>query len=74
MDEEDFVVMILNELSSDDDRKVRLLECSGEFNIPKSKTSQRLTNHYVRPQKKKVGSMGGTVLVVTAKGSSTATC
>ena len=35
------------------DKKMRLLECGDDVNLPKNKNLKRLTNQYFRPKKKK---------------------
>ena len=74
VDEDDFVVVILNGVSSEYDTELRLLECGDDVNPPsRNKILQSLTNQYYRLQKQ-ASAAGGKALHASARGSVTATC
>ena len=73
VDEDDFVVVILNGVSSEYDTEMRLLECGDDVNPPRNKILQSLTNQYYRLQKQ-ASAAGGKALHASARGSVTVAC
>lgn len=65
-DRDDVIVVILNEISSDHDTEVRLLECSNGANSPKSKTPRSLRNQKMAAGRK--------AQVATAQGNAATIC